>query len=195
MSSPMSWRGSIATPPHRTPTRTRAELDAAPDAYALTPDALDHLDDVHAVIERVMPALFGCAVLAAFCLMVTMPPIPHPSRGTRALFRRLRGDRRLRPPRRMGDDRLQQLLRRAPFAVLRGGNMDVPLRFAAHLHVSASILDGNGGGLACHRSSLVSYFGGVRHSADQKGKARRSTTQRIAICTCISPRHEGAYAG
>ena len=58
----------------RTPyaAATRAQLEAAPDAYALTPYALDHLDDVHAVIERVMPALLGIAVLAAFCFAVTL---------------------------------------------------------------------------------------------------------------------------
>ena len=105
---------------------TRAELDAAPDAYALTPDALDHLDDVHAVIERVMPALFRLRGARGVLPDGHDAPIPHPSRGTRALFRRLRVIVVFALPRRMGDDRLQQLLRRVPFAVLRGGNMDVP---------------------------------------------------------------------
>ena len=48
------------------------ELEAAPDAYTLTPDALSHLDDVNAVVKRVVPAFIGVAALAAFCLMVVM---------------------------------------------------------------------------------------------------------------------------
>lgn len=48
---------------------TPDQLATAPDAYTLTPEALSHLDDVYQVINRVLPALFGAAVLAAFLLM------------------------------------------------------------------------------------------------------------------------------
>ena len=42
------------------------ELAQAPEQYTLTPDAISHLDDVYDVVQRAFPALFACAVLAAF---------------------------------------------------------------------------------------------------------------------------------
>lgn len=42
------------------------ELAEAPEQYTLTPDAIAHLDDVYDVVQRAMPALLACAVLAAF---------------------------------------------------------------------------------------------------------------------------------
>ena len=45
------------------------ELAAADDAYTLAPEELSHLQDVNAVIARLMPVVLSCALLAAFCLM------------------------------------------------------------------------------------------------------------------------------
>ncbi len=55
---------------------TAEQLAAAPDPYTLTPEALDHLDDVHDVVNRVMPSLVGVAVLAGFLFMVTLRMFP-----------------------------------------------------------------------------------------------------------------------
>lgn len=49
-----------------------AKLAALDQAYALDDAALSHLTDVNDVISRVTWALIGVAVLAAFCLMVSM---------------------------------------------------------------------------------------------------------------------------
>ena len=45
------------------------ELAQAEEQYTLTPDAISHLDDVNNVVNRVMPAILACAVLAGFCLI------------------------------------------------------------------------------------------------------------------------------
>ena len=42
------------------------ELADAPEQYTLTPDAISHLDDVYDVVQRALPSLLACAVLAAF---------------------------------------------------------------------------------------------------------------------------------
>ncbi len=48
------------------------ELAAADEQYTLTPDAISHLDDVNDVVNRAMPALLACAVLAGFCLLCSI---------------------------------------------------------------------------------------------------------------------------
>ena len=47
------------------------DLAQADERYTLTPEAISHLDDVNEVINRVMPSILACAVLAGFLLLCT----------------------------------------------------------------------------------------------------------------------------
>ncbi len=51
------------------PDVTMEKLAAADEQYALTTAALEHLDEVNQVISSVRMPLFGCTLIAAFCLM------------------------------------------------------------------------------------------------------------------------------
>ena len=51
---------------------TADELAQADERYTLTPDAISHLDDVNDVVNRALPAMLACAVMAGFCLLCSL---------------------------------------------------------------------------------------------------------------------------
>lgn len=51
-----------------TPYADAADIAEAPEQYTVTPEAIEHLDDVYALSTRLMMPIFGIAAIAAFLL-------------------------------------------------------------------------------------------------------------------------------